>query len=207
MNIEVWQGDITELAVDVIVNAANPRLLGGGGVDGAIHRAAGPGLQAECRQLPELRPGIRCVTGDVIATAAYNLPARHVFHTVGPVWKDGQHDEPALLANCYWQSLRLAEQMGLESIAFPAISCGVYGFPLQQAARIAATETLAWVKSHALPRRIVLVAYNMATVQAYRNALAALAPREEDIAARPLPETAPAGVLPLGQLSPAGGAH
>lgn len=171
MKIEVWQGDITMLDVDVIVNAANPTLLGGGGVDGAIHRAAGPGLQDECRQLPELRPGIRCATGDVQATAAHGLRARHVFHTVGPVWKDGQRDEAALLANCYWRSLRLAEEMELESIAFPAISCGVYGYPLQQAARIAATETVTWQKSHSSPHRIILVAYNTATAQAYRQAL------------------------------------
>lgn len=174
MKIEVWQGDITGLAVDAIVNAANESLLGGGGVDGAIHRAAGPELLRECRQLPELRPGVRCPTGEVRATAGHRLPARHVLHTVGPVWRDGLHDEPALLANCYWQSLRLAERMELHSIAFPAISCGVYGYPLQQAARIAATETVAWQRSHAEPRRIILVAYNTATTQAYRQALAAL---------------------------------
>ncbi len=102
MKIEVWQGDITTLAVDAIVNAANETLLGGGGVDGAIHRAAGPALLAECEQLPELRPGVRCPTGEVRATGAHALPARHVLHTVGPVWHDGQRDEPALLANCYW---------------------------------------------------------------------------------------------------------
>lgn len=174
MKIEVWQGDITGLAVDAIVNAANESLLGGGGVDGAIHRAAGPELLHECRQLPELRPGVRCPTGEVRATAGHRLPARHVLHTVGPVWRDGLHDEPALLANCYWQSLRLAKRMELHSIAFPAISCGVYGYPLQQAARIAATETVAWQRSHAEPRRIILVAYNTATTQAYRQALAAL---------------------------------
>ncbi|MGE8234339.1 MAG: O-acetyl-ADP-ribose deacetylase [Stenotrophomonas sp.] len=179
MNIEVWQGDITELAVDVIVNAANETLLGGGGVDGAIHRAAGPGLLRECEQLPELRAGVRCPTGEVRATAGYNLPARHVFHTVGPVWRDGRHDEAALLANCYWQSLRLAEQMGLESIAFPAISCGVYGYPLHQAAVIAATETMTWQKSHTRPSRIVLVAYNAAAFKIYQQALASAAPTQE----------------------------
>ncbi|MGV8960989.1 MAG: O-acetyl-ADP-ribose deacetylase [Stenotrophomonas sp.] len=172
MKIEIWQGDITELAVDAIVNAANETLLGGGGVDGMIHRVAGPGLAEECRQLPLVRPGVRCPTGEVRATAGHHLPARHVFHTVGPVWRDGLHDEPALLANCYWQSLRLAEQMDLQSIAFPAISCGVYGYPLQQAARVAAIETVTWQKSHAVPRRIILVAYNTTTAQAYRQALA-----------------------------------
>ncbi|MGL4693013.1 MAG: O-acetyl-ADP-ribose deacetylase, partial [Stenotrophomonas maltophilia] len=140
MKIEVWQGDITTLAVDAIVNAANESLLGGGGVDGAIHRAAGPQLLDACRALPEIRPGMRCPTGEVRQTAAFNLPAKHVFHTVGPVWQDGLRDEPALLANCYWKSLQLAEKLDLESIAFPAISCGVFGYPLHQAAHIAATE-------------------------------------------------------------------
>jgi O-acetyl-ADP-ribose deacetylase (regulator of RNase III) len=195
MKIEVWQGDITTLDVDVIVNAANPTLLGGGGVDGAIHRAAGPGLQVECRQLPELRPGIRCATGDVQATGAHALSARHVFHTVGPVWKDGQRDEAALLANCYWRSLRLAEEMGLGSIAFPAISCGVYGYPMQQAARIAATETITWQKSHASPKRIVLVAYNTATAQAYRQALLDMGYAAEN------PADGNAGLFSLGAFS------
>ncbi|MGH8038599.1 MAG: O-acetyl-ADP-ribose deacetylase [Stenotrophomonas sp.] len=173
MKIEVWQGDITTLAVDAIVNAANESLLGGGGVDGAIHRAAGPQLLAECEALPQIRAGVRCPTGEVRATGAYNLPARHVFHTVGPVWQDGHRDEPALLANCYWKSLQLAEKMDLQSIAFPAISCGVFGYPLHQAALIAATETVAWQRSHREPRRIILVAYNAATYKAYQSALAA----------------------------------
>lgn len=173
MKIEVWQGDITTLAVDAIVNAANETLLGGGGVDCAIHRAAGPALLAECEQLPELRPGVRCPTGEVRATDAHALPARHVLHTVGPVWHDGQRDEPALLANCYWKSLQLAESLGVTSIAFPAISCGVYGYPLYQAAQIAVTETLAWQRSHAQPMRIVLVAFNTATAKAYQQALTA----------------------------------
>jgi len=171
MNIEIWQGDITQLDVDAIVNAANESLLGGGGVDGAIHRAAGPQLLEACLALPQLKPGVRCPVGEVRATAGYRLKARHVLHTVGPVWRDGAHDEPALLANCYWRSLRLAEQMGLHSVAFPAISCGVYGYPLQQAARIAVAETEAWQKAHAVPKRIILVAYNDATAKAYRQAL------------------------------------
>ncbi len=173
MKIEVWQGDITTLAVDAIVNAANESLLGGGGVDGAIHRAAGQQLLDACRALPEIRPGMRCPTGEVRQTAAFNLPAKHVFHTVGPVWQDGLRDEPALLANCYWKSLQLAEKLDLESIAFPAISCGVFGYPLHQAAHIAATETLTWQRSHHQPRRIILVAYNAATYKAYQSALAA----------------------------------
>jgi len=180
MKIEVWQGDITTLAVDAIVNAANESLLGGGGVDRAIHRAAGPELLAECARLPELRPGVRCPTGEVIATAGHDLPARYVFHTVGPVWHDGQRDEPALLANCYWKSLQLAEKLDAQSIAFPAISCGVYGYPLYQAARIAATETTAWQRSHRQPRRIILVAFNSATAQAYQQALIAAGQRHEE---------------------------
>jgi Predicted phosphatase homologous to the C-terminal domain of histone macroH2A1 len=189
MKIEVWQGDITELAVDAIVNAANESLLGGGGVDGAIHRAAGPGLLDECRQLPELRPGVRCPVGEVRATGGHRLAARHVLHTVGPIWREGQHDEPALLANCYWRSLKLAEEMGLHSVAFPAISCGVYGYPVQLAARVAAAETLAWQRSHAEPRHIILVAYNSATAQAYRQALAELGYR---VPAEPLLTRPPA---------------
>lgn len=172
MTIEVWQGDITELDVDALVNAANESLLGGAGVDGAIHRAAGPGLLEECRRLPEVRPGVRCPTGEVRATGGHRLKAGHVLHTVGPVWRDGHHDEPALLANCYWRSLRLAEEMGLHSIAFPAISCGVYGYPLHQAARIAVTETSAWQRSHNVPKHIVLVAFSEAAAKAYRQALA-----------------------------------
>jgi len=116
---------------------------------------------------------MRCPTGEVRATAGYDLPARHVIHTVGPVWQDGHRDEPALLANCYWKSLQLAEKLGLHSIAFPAISCGVFGYPLHQAAQIAATETVAWQRSHREPRRIILVAYNAATFKAYQSALAA----------------------------------
>jgi O-acetyl-ADP-ribose deacetylase len=187
MKIEVWQGDITTLAVDAIVNAANESLLGGGGVDGAIHRAAGPQLLAECAALPEVRPGVRCPTGEVRATGAYNLPARHVLHTVGPVWQDGSRAEPELLANCYWKSLELAASMGLSSIAFPAISCGVFGYPLHRAAQIAATETLAWQRSHLEPRRIILVAYNAATFKAYQSALAALGQPVEPPAAAFMP--------------------
>lgn len=195
MKIEVWQGDITTLAVDAIVNAANETLLGGGGVDGAIHRAAGPGLLAECSRLPELRPGVRCPTGEVVATGAHALPARHVFHTVGPVWHDGQRNEEALLANCYWKSLQLAEKLDLQSIAFPAISCGVYGYPLYQAARIAATETVAWQRSHRQPRRIVLVAFNSATAQAYQQALLAAGQREDEAAPALEPRFAMPGQL------------
>jgi O-acetyl-ADP-ribose deacetylase (regulator of RNase III) len=135
--LRALRADITRLAVDAIVNAANETLLGGGGVDGAIHRAAGPGLLAECRTLPQVRAGVRCPTGEARITGGHNLPARWVIHTVGPVWYGGHSGEEALLAACYRNVLLLAHRHGLTSLAFPAISCGVYGYPIRQAAAVA----------------------------------------------------------------------
>ena len=133
--LTLFRGDITTLAVDAIVNAANTTLLGGGGVDGAIHRAAGPGLLAQCRTLGGCRPG------EAKITPGYRLPARFVIHTVGPVWSGGTRGEPEILANCYRNAFRLAAENGIQTIAFPAISCGAYGYPFADAARIAVETT------------------------------------------------------------------
>ena len=138
--ITTIQGDITTLAVDAIVNAANQQMLGGGGVDGAIHRAAGPELYEACLKVPEVRPGVRCPTGEARITPGFRLPAKFVIHTVGPVYYDGQHGEPEKLAACYRNSLALAAENGCASIAFPCISTGVYGYPLEEAAKIAVQE-------------------------------------------------------------------
>jgi len=137
MALRVVISDLTRLALDAIVNAANPALLGGGGVDGAIHRAAGPGLLEACKALPQVAPGVRCPTGEARITSGFLLPARYVIHTVGPVWKGGHHGEAELLAQCYRSSIALAARHEVRSIAFPAISCGVYGYPPEQAARVA----------------------------------------------------------------------
>jgi O-acetyl-ADP-ribose deacetylase (regulator of RNase III) len=137
MPIDVIHADITRLARDAIVNAANPGLLGGGGVDGAIHRAAGPGLLKACRALPEAAPGVRCPTGEARITPGFALPARWVIHTVGPVWSGGDEGEAELLARCHRNALRLLRERKLRTIAFPAISCGVYGYPAAQAAAVA----------------------------------------------------------------------
>jgi O-acetyl-ADP-ribose deacetylase (regulator of RNase III) len=152
--IEVVQGDITKLDVDAIVNAANESLLGGGGVDGAIHRAAGPELLAECRALGG------CPTGEARVTKGYRLKAKWVIHTVGPVWNGGREGEPELLASCYRRSLQQAEKLGAKSVAFPAISCGVYGYPPERAADVAAREIKKFLYQHTIPERVLLVAFS-----------------------------------------------
>ena len=145
--IKIIQGDITTLAVDAIVNAANQVMLGGGGVDGAIHRAAGPELYKACLKVPEVRPGVRCPTGEARITPGFKLPAKFVIHTVGPVYRDGQHGEPERLAACYRNSLALAAENGCKSIAFPCISTGIYGYPIEDAAKIAVREVREFLAS------------------------------------------------------------
>ena len=145
MSIRIEQGDITKLTVDAIVNAANQVMLGGGGVDGAIHRAAGKELFEACLKVSEVRPGVRCPTGEARITPGFKLPAKFVIHTVGPVYRDGQHGEPEKLAACYRNSLTLAVENNCRSVAFPCISTGVYGYPIRDAAEIAVREVRAFL--------------------------------------------------------------
>ncbi|MEM0963896.1 MAG: O-acetyl-ADP-ribose deacetylase [Bacteroidota bacterium] len=169
--IDVVRADITTLAVDAIVNAANERLLGGGGVDGAIHRAAGPDLLAACRAIPVVRPGVRCPRGDVRITPGFCLPARYVIHTVGPIWRGGQDGEDDALASAYWNSASLARSHGVQTIAFPCISTGIYGFLPRRAARIAVDSLARWSADHALPERMRLVAFDSQAEQDLRDAI------------------------------------
>jgi O-acetyl-ADP-ribose deacetylase (regulator of RNase III) len=166
----IVRGDITRLDVEAIVNAANTGLLGGGGVDGAIHRAAGPELLAACRALPEVAPGVRCPTGEARITPAFRLKARFVIHTAGPVWHGGGRHERELLASCYRSSLALARDHRIESIAFPAISCGIYGFPVDEAAQIAVREIRAALLDGPQPSSVSLVAFGDDVYSALRHA-------------------------------------
>ena len=165
-DIEVVEGDVTTLEVDAIVNAANETLLGGGGVDGAIHRAAGPELLGECRGIGG------CPTGEARITAGYRLPARHVIHTVGPVWRGGGAGESELLASCYRSTLALAETAGVHSIAFPAISTGVYGYPLGPATTIAIAAVRAHLATEGSVGRVVFATFGTEATRLYRKMLA-----------------------------------
>ena len=168
--IEVVEGDITLCKVDAIVNAANRTLLGGGGVDGAIHHAAGLDLLRECAALPELEPGVRCQTGDAKLTRAYHLPAKYVIHTVGPVYRDGLHGEAEKLRDCYQHSLELAVKNDCYSIAFPAISTGVYHFPSRQAAEIAVATVKAFLADHP-DLKVLFVCFDHRTLGIYWDLL------------------------------------
>jgi len=163
--IEIIQGDITLQRVDAIVNAANNSLLGGGGVDGAIHRAAGPRLLEECRKLHG------CATGSAKLTGGYGLPAKWIIHTVGPVWRGGNHDEDRMLADCYRSCLKIALESQMRSIAFPSISTGAYGFPVDRASRIAVTEIKTHLDQNELPERVLIICFDNNTYRTYLGQL------------------------------------
>jgi O-acetyl-ADP-ribose deacetylase (regulator of RNase III) len=167
----ILHGDITRLDVDAVVNAANEWMLGGGGVDGAIHAAAGPELLAACKAVPEVRPGIRCPVGEARITPGFRLRAKHVIHTVGPRWRGGAQGEAELLATCYRSCLALARDNQVRSIAFPAISTGAFAFPLLPACRIAVSECSAFLRQEALPSEIILIGFSKQDAAALRKAL------------------------------------
>jgi O-acetyl-ADP-ribose deacetylase len=167
LRLTVVEDDITRLKVDAVVNAANETLLGGGGVDGAIHQAAGPGLLAECRTLGG------CATGDAKATGGYNLPAKFIIHTVGPVWHGGENGEADLLSSCYRRSLEEAEKRECQTIAFPAISTGIYGYPRRTAAEIAIRTAKGWLSDHRGIERVIFCCFDRETAGIYRTLLAA----------------------------------
>jgi O-acetyl-ADP-ribose deacetylase (regulator of RNase III) len=173
--LRIVEADITELALDAIVNAAKESLLGGGGVDGAIHRAAGPELLTECRSLGG------CPTGEAKITKGYRLPARFVIHTVGPVWHGGGRGEDGLLASCYRRCLELAEAHGVRTIAFPSISTGVYRFPVDRAAAIAVGTVRAWLAEHALPEQVTFCCFGEAAVAAHAAAINADPPPSDTL--------------------------
>lgn len=166
--IQALRGDITKLDVTAVVNAANESLLGGGGVDGAIHRAAGPELLAECRTLHG------CPTGQAKITGGYRLPAKHVIHTVGPIWRGGTRSEPELLRSCYRESLRLAVEGQLESIAFPCISTGIYGYPKDEACDIAVSEAKTWLEANEWPKRVVFCCFGEDDLALYQERLGSI---------------------------------
>ncbi|MDQ2771329.1 MAG: O-acetyl-ADP-ribose deacetylase [Bacteroidota bacterium] len=168
--LQLVQGDITKQPASAIVNAANSSLLGGGGVDGAIHRAGGPAILEECRQIRARQGG--CKTGEAVITTGGRLPAAHVIHTVGPVWNGGHKGEPGLLASCYRNSLRLATENQLASVAFPGISTGIYGYPKKEAAAIAVREVRQWLASHEWPQTVVFVVFDDESRRVYEVALA-----------------------------------